>query len=175
MDIIEFSTPKVLFIKGVFIKDCTTIDDLFDEQILDQAHDDIDEVSTYMNLPTVFYSLKKWPKQTNIHCFYCDLQFEGTPVFIPKTIVPSKEGFTMGTEGCFCGFNCGMSHIDLFYPKINDNVNKKNMLKLLFKVFTGKTVSKIENAPLKYKMVKYGGMYSFQDYKNAIKALVNSY
>lgn len=170
MDIVELHTPKVLFIKGVFIKDCTTIDDLFDEQIMDQVHDDPVEINIYTPLPTIFYSMKLWPAKTNLRCFYCDMNFEDVPKFAPKTIEPSKEGYTMTTEGCFCTFNCVVSFIDLYYPKIHDNLNKKNMLKLLHKVFTGNAVTEIKKSPSKYNMIQYGGMWTHQEFaKNSPK------
>lgn len=164
MDIIENTIPKVLFIKGVFLKDCVPIDDLFDEQIMGQITDDPIEINTYTPLPSIFYTLKQWPKKTNLKCFYCDRKFDTLPIFVPKTIEPSKDGYTMATEGCFCTFNCGVSYINLMYSKIHDNLNKKNMLKLLYKVFTGKTTTEIPCSPSKYEMIHYGGTMNNQEY-----------
>jgi hypothetical protein len=168
MDIVDYSSPKVLFIKGVFIKDCIPIDDLFDEQIMNQVDDDPLEISTFIPLPTIFNGMKSWPDKTNIRCFYCDRTFDSIPVFIPKTIEISKEGYMMATEGCFCTFNCAVSHIKLYYPKIHDELNKKNMLKLLYKVFHKKTVSDIEKSPSKYEMRQYGGDINNQEYGKLI-------
>jgi len=171
MDIIEFAVPKVLFIKGVFIKDCIPIDDLFDEQIMDQLEEDSIEINTYNALPSMFYNMKQWPTKTNLRCFYCDRNFDTIPKFVPKTIEPSKDGYTMATEGCFCTFNCGASYINLIYPKIHDKLNKKNMLKLLYKVFTGKTTTEIQCSPSKYGMIHYGGDINNQDYGKSISKI----
>lgn len=170
MDIIEFSTPKILFIKGVFKKDCVLVDDLFNKKILNQITDikEVTKNNNYKPLPAIFDGLNFWPKETCLKCFYCDRKFEEVPVFIPKTIEPSKDGYIMSTEGCFCTFNCASSYIDIYYHKINDNLNKKNMLKLLYKVFTGKTVTNIENSPSKYKLIYYGGDLTNLEYGKLI-------
>lgn len=168
MDIVEFKTPKVLFIKGVFIKDCVPVDDLFDEQIMDQARDDPIEINSFTPLPTLFTGLDEWPDKTNLRCYYCDRVTDNTPVFVPKTIEPSKNGYIMATEGSFCTFNCAVHYIDFYYPKIHDNLNKKNMLKLLYKVFYGKTVTEILKSPSKYDMVCYGGNLTQKEYEKLI-------
>ena len=167
MDIIEFKNPKVLFIKDIFIKDCVPVDDLFDEKIMDQLEDPI-KINMYTPLPRLFYDMKRWVKKTDLKCFYCDRNFNKVPVFIPKTIEPGRESYIMVTEGCFCSFNCAVSYIDIYYPKIHDNLNKKNMLKLLYKVFTGRTISEIPKAPLKYKLIQYGGNLSNQEYESLL-------
>jgi hypothetical protein len=164
MNIVEFNRPSVLFIKGVFIKDCIPIDDMFDARILERAKDELVYPDPFTPLPTIFYGFDTWPKTTNLRCYYCDRTFETTPFFIPKTIEPSKEGYTMSTEGCFCTFNCAVHHVDLYYQKIHDNLNKKNMIKLLYRVFHGVQVSEIPPSPSKYEMICYGGELSHQEY-----------
>ena len=163
MNIIEFGRPTVLFIKGVFIKDCVPIDDMFDARILERAKDEPVFVDAFTPLPTIFHGFETWPKSTNIRCYYCDRTFETVPIFIPKTIEYSIK-YTIATEGCFCTFNCAIRHIDLYYIKIHDNLNKKNMLKLLYRIRYGNQVSEIPPAPSKYEMMCYGGELSQQEY-----------
>ena len=38
MNIKEYKIPKILFIKGVFIKDCILLDDIFEKQIIEQLN-----------------------------------------------------------------------------------------------------------------------------------------
>lgn len=171
MNIVEFKLPTVLFIKGIFIKDCIPIDDLFDAQIMERAKGDPVEVMPFVPLPTIFYGFETWPTSANIRCYYCDRMFDDVPVFVPKTIEPSREGYTMATEGCFCTFNCAVSYVDLYYQNINDNLNKKNMLKLLYKVRYGKRVSEIAPAPSKYQMLCYGGELSPTEYGKQLRSV----
>lgn len=171
MDIIEFKTPTVLFIKGVFIKDCIPIDDLFDEQILARAMDVPVDICTFTPLPTIFYNCDTWLTSTNLKCYYCDRNFDSMPIFVPKTIEPSKDGYTMSTEGCFCTFNCAARYIDLHYSKIHDNLNKKNMLKLLYRVMRGKYIAEIPPAPSKYDMICYGGSLTNTDYGKSMVSI----
>ncbi len=79
---------KMLFLPGVFIKDCPTNDESDVEEIRLSSEDEDDigvDVSSfnttevrksvikeYDSIPTQFTTLDKWPKQTNLLCWTCD-------------------------------------------------------------------------------------------------------
>jgi hypothetical protein len=107
--------PKILFIKGVFKKDCVLIDDFFEKQLVGDAMNEcsnIDNINSvqkedypfqeinsiqdnrinyYNKLPTIFENINMWPTQTNLLCWYCSLSFDTMPVFIPKIIEPTMR------------------------------------------------------------------------------------
>ena len=72
----EFKRNKILFIKGVFLKNCTRIDEIFEEQITE--HLNYQEEIVYQSVPTSFNGLDSWVQKTNVRCWYCDLNFQNT-------------------------------------------------------------------------------------------------
>jgi hypothetical protein len=175
LNIKEYKLSKILFIKGVFLNNCTPIDDLFEQQLMDQITAD-KPIIKYDKLPSTFTSIDKWTKTVNIQCWNCNLMFDTIPVFIPLSVeVVSCDNYNIGVEGCFCSFTCASYFIDIKYKKIYDNINKKNMLKLLWKIFHKSTnmIKFFSNAPCKYNMIHYGGDRSIKDFKSEIQKIEN--
>jgi hypothetical protein len=169
----EFKVPKILFIRGVFLKDCIPIDDIFEQQLIDRLDEEKIKINEFDMIPSVFTTLNAWVKKVNIHCWYCDLNFEAHPVFIPRLIEPTSDGYTIGTEGCFCTFSCAMAHINIHYPKIYDNVRKHDMLKFLYKIFHTAKVREILASPSRYEMTQYGGHLEIHEYRTKIMTITH--
>jgi hypothetical protein len=169
----EFKVPKILFIRGIFLKDCIHIDDIFEQQLIDRLDEEEIKVMKFDKIPTVFTSLDTWLKKVNIRCWFCDLNFETIPVFIPKLIEPASSGYTIGTEGCFCTFSCAMAYINLYYPKIYDNVRKHDMLKFLYKMFHDSKVREILASPSRHEMFQYGGSLEIHQYRTKIMEITH--
>lgn len=167
----EYIEPTLLFLKGVYIKDCIPVDDIFERRIIEQLASD-NPVIHYTELPSNFTDLNKWVKKTNLKCWYCDLNFDDPPVFIPKIIERvGADNFNISVSGCFCSFCCAASHIDLYYPKICNNVEAIEMLKFLYKIFNRKAIKEISRAPLKFTRTSYGGEIDDCVYKNQINVI----
>lgn len=103
------NVPKVLFIKGIFKKDCLS-DDIFEKKILENSNitqltmdcttiqptidnpfgqdDNTTFFVNYKKLPSVFETIDTWPKTSNLLCWNCSRKFKTIPVFIPKVIEP---------------------------------------------------------------------------------------
>jgi|SRR6476661_716256 len=89
--------PKILFIKGVFKKNCIS-DDIFEEKIMENIDSDNTQYTetesvpnnyvNYVKLPETFVNINTWPKTTNLLCWYCNQKFNTVPVFIPGVIEP---------------------------------------------------------------------------------------
>lgn len=170
MDIKEYKVSKILFIKGVFIKDCIPIDDIFEQQIIDQLNID-NPVDIYCVIPSNFMGLDTWVQKTNLKCWYCDLKFENMPIFIPRLIEPAVSGYNIGTHGCFCSFCCAMKYNNLHNNKLCENIRVKEMLLFLYNIFNGSKVKEIFSSPSKYEMTPYGGSIDPLIYRNKIHAL----
>ena len=166
----EYKIPTILFIKGVFIRDCIPIDDIFEKQIREQLNTD-NPIIYYDKFPSIFYNMKTWIKKTNIKCWYCDLNFETPPVFIPKTIEHSSSEYSISTFGCFCSFPCATCYCNLYYTKICDNIKINEMIRFLYKIFKGKAIREILQSPSKYEMVQYGGEIDQITYKKKINEI----
>jgi hypothetical protein len=172
MNIGEYKIPKILFIKGVFIKDCIQLDDIFEQQILETLKID-SPIIIYNNLPSVFTNLNSWIKTTNLKCWYCNLTFDNMPVFIPKIIEHSgfNTDYNISTFGCFCSFSCATTHTNLYYPKICDNIKLKEMTRFLYKIFNGRAIKEITQSPSKFDMNQYGGDLDTSMYRNAVELI----
>ena len=173
MNIKEYKESKILFIKGVFIKDCIPLDDIFEQQILEKLNINTHVVS-YTKIPSNFVNNKTWIKNTNVKCWYCDLTFDNIPVFIPKIIEHSGINtidYNIITFGCFCSFCCAVSYIDIYNSKICDNIKLKEMLKFLYMIFNGASIKELLTAPNKYIMEHYGGCTSQVEYRSKINII----
>lgn len=172
MNIKEYKISKILFIKGVFIKDCIPIDDIFEQHIIDQLNLDT-PIDVYSIIPSNFTDLNTWTQKTNLKCWYCDLNFDNMPVFIPRIIEPAttETGYNIGTFGCFCSFCCAISFNNINNSKICENIRVKNMIMFLYKIFNGKNVKEIFPSPSKYQMNHYGGPLDQMVYRNEIHKL----
>jgi hypothetical protein len=173
MNITEYKVPKLLFIRGVFLKDCMPIDDIFEQKLMDQLNLE-DDIVQQEPLPSMFNSMAQWPRNTNIKCWHCDLTFHDIPVFIPKGIdAKSRDTYNISTHGCFCSFNCAAAYNNLYNTKICNNINVREMLLFLYKVFNKKTVYEIPAAPSRYIMKQYCGQLDVAGYQLKIGELKN--
>ena len=75
-----------------------------------------------------------------------------------------------------------MSYINIYYQSLEENLNRKNMLKYLFKIFhendknnKNKRIIEIREAPNKTLMKKYGGSYTVNEYKDLLLKVDNIY
>ena len=101
MNIEEFKESKILFIKGVFIKDCMPMDDIFEQQIVEQLNFETPIIS-YTQLPSIFRSLETWIKKTNIKLTLQGEYLRGskliTKLFQKKEILPQTSRYITRAE-----------------------------------------------------------------------------
>jgi hypothetical protein len=165
--------PTVLFIKGVFQEDCTQIDDIFEEQLLQEAFDT--EKVIFDNIPIILSSLDEYPESSNIKCWHCDLTFDGRPVLLPDIIEKHKDTYKLSIYAGCCSFACGMAYISLYFPKVTEKFAKIDMLKLLYKLLNGKTPIIMKKAPSRHIMIHYGKeITSISEYRQQVQLLDSS-
>jgi len=177
MDIDIDPTPSILFLKGCFIKDCETIEDVFNDRLLhDIKTESYEPESKYNKIKTKFTSLELWPKSNNIDCWHCSCSFESIPIFIPEKITPSPDPEILygdiNVYGNFCSWCCASAHIyDTLKYKLSENIawDMYKMLCILYFIFTNKRINHIPQSLPKTIMKKYGGKISTLEYKNMIK------
>ena len=161
----NYEPPNILFLKGCFLDDCKSVEDLFDQKLLTASQADVDFYTKdikYDKIPTVFENLDTWPKSTNIKCWVCDCVFYTRPIFIPSSIDRDNK---MDTEGNFCFWGCAALYINLHY-NTEERWEKHAMLRKLFTVFTGETIKEIVPAIPKTEMVQYGGKKTIKEFSN---------
>lgn len=174
--------PNILFLRKCFLRDCGTIEDMFDERLIDQT---ISEDILYKNIqvnyneiPIYFTGVETWIKKTNLKCWFCDCCFNNIPIFIPDIVITTIENnvkkFNISTIGNFCSFNCAAAHIELHYAS-NKKTEKHNLLKLLYKIMnSGMIIHEIIPSPPKVLMQQYGGRLTNTEYSNIVLSLTEN-
>jgi hypothetical protein len=165
----DFTEPYILFLKGVTISDIVSIEDIFNERIINTDTFQTKEELQWDILPTKFISLAEWTKTTNIRCWHCTLKFKSMPWFIITS--ESTHGY-YNIKGNFCSCGCLMGYITNNYSKrkhfdIYHNVTK------LYEIFTGRKKFTIECSPSIYCLEMYGGKLTMDNYKKEL-AKINS-
>lgn len=199
------SKPRILFLPGVFLKDCPSPEEDTSEEIVElSSEDELDSIATditqietftikktvirqYDVIPTQFTSKEKWPKLSNLLCWYCDCSFVGMPwpviIGCSKTLVSDDTDVTdisdasllnaqssfneiliMDTHGNFCQPGCSMAYIDTVTdPAIINKHECKRLTMSLIEIFVGGHINYIPSSDPKTNMQKYCGPYGKTD------------
>lgn len=181
MELDNYDEPNILFLRGCFLKNCSSIEDMFDERIMKESFLDgktmpLEEI-VYDKIPEKFVSLETWVKKTNLKCWNCDCNFYTIPIFVPEYMkdpdVPDRKHGDIGVHGNFCSWNCASFYISLMFRDVK--WEKDSMLKILYTIFTGDTIHTIPHAPSKTKMVQFGGSMTRTEYKNNLTEMNSIY
>lgn len=103
-------------------------------------------------------------EKTSVACWWCTLQFNNLPCFIPEKYHNNKY-FVFG---CFCSYNCGLAYI------MNDDEYKiSNRVSLIKRLYNElyETDEPLFPSPPKELLDKYGGPLSEEEYRNIIYKL----
>jgi hypothetical protein len=177
----------VLFLEGVFKRDCKKIEDFFTDRLLGDGKQDM---KMYDRIPMVFTGLDTHPKSTNILCWNCNRTFKTRPWFEPLSIDFVSSGvvgeivkaadlnrdalsgaYNITCSGNFCGPYCVRRWIDTYTKNMADRLNKISMLKFVYEIFMGRKVDDIPAAPRHIDQVQYGGHMSASDYQKKLEDL----
>lgn len=179
---------KVLFLPGVFKKDCQLIEDMFRDKLLikDKKVDD----KVFDKIPSCFTTLENWPKKTNLKCWSCHRYFNSIPWFEPQAIEPiclgsvgkflssvdmkkltNQKIYNIPAKGNFCSCNCVQEYIDRNTKDLSDKINKKKMLEYVYMLIKGKKIIDIRPSPHYTNLKQYGGNYSETEYQHKIDSL----
>lgn len=165
--------PKILFLRGCFLENCNSIEDLFyekilsDGQIITENSNDI----VYDKIPQVFTSVDSWIQTTNLKCWNCDCTFDTLPIFIPLSI---NTDDSMDTLGNFCLWGCAARYINTILD-YDVRWEAHALLRTLYRTFTGKKIEEIIPAEPKTEMIQYGGKKPSKLYIKQLKELNTSY
>ena len=177
----SYNQPNILFLRGCFLGDCDSIEDMFDKRIINESiSKDLYDIKhiIYDKIPPVFTDVNSWLTSTNLKCWTCDRKFYNMPIFIPTALggssIPGKVCGHMDTLGNFCSWNCACSYINLFF-KGRIKWERHEFLKLLYKIFTGDSIDEIIPSPPKVSMRQYGGMMLPDEYTKKIQSLNANY
>lgn len=151
----------ILFIRGCYLSDHEAAVDIYNNSTVTI----IDE-TIYDKIPTTFISQDTWIKSTNLLCWHCSTGVIGSPLFIPTEFYTAKHKDapeTIGVHGNFCSWECCARHIDTYDKHLR--YEKHRMLKELYTIITGKSISIIPRAKPKEDMIIFGGKLTEYQYK----------
>ena len=182
MELSSYDQPNILFLRGCFIGDCNSIEDMFDEQLVNQSMPECElyQISDtlYDEIPKRFISKEKWINNTNLKCWSCDCNFHNVPVFVPASLERSDNVEqlcgSMDVMGNFCSWNCAAQYINLHFTG-SEKWEKHELLKLLHKIFTGSSIDEIVPSLPKTLMKQYGGKKTSQEYRETLMTLNDTY
>lgn len=162
---------NIMFLKGVHLDDYISIENMFEEELLstDMPSQQYDVEVFYKN-PSTFSGLDNWPKQTNLHCWYCSLSFTGMPWFIINFINNTPKGVTMDVRGNFCGCGCLMGWIKQNIPA-RDAFDKVQNAHRLYEIVYGKRTTHIETPMNMYAMQMFGGDLTLEEYRKHVSKI----
>ena len=122
------------------------------------------EISTQeKNIKKGFYNLlsnfKNWNEKTNIKCWWCTYNFTTFPLGCPLDYNQSINKFRV--QGIFCSYSCILAYMK---ENVKDYQNKIYLLKFLYKMLTGSSLS-ISPAPSRYTLIDYGGHLTIEQFR----------
>jgi hypothetical protein len=156
---------EVLYLSGVYKKDCKKVEDMFENALLSEV-EGTSVQSEYSKIPIYFTTLAMWPTCSSLLCWWCHRKFTGRPWFEPQNlevINESKGIYNIGVKGNFCGPRCVKAYIDVNNP-LHLRGDRTDILKIVYEIFNGKKITNIIPMPMPQVQITYGGNISPNDY-----------
>lgn len=170
-----YRPPNILRLSGISVKDYVSTDDLLERQLLEDAsdaHASEQDDTAWDKIPMTFTSLDEWPLSTNLRCWDMDCTFDGRPAFIATYVVENGEGeLEIGVKGNFATFNNAARYIISHYSDREERLKALDLLCLVYRLFTGRKVARIEPAPPKERKLQYGGTWDDDTYWRRLREL----
>lgn len=96
------------------------------------------------------------PEKTEVCCFWCTNSFENTPCFLPV----KEENTIYHVYGNFCRVECALSFV--LHESLDSHVRWERV-SLLHRMY--KVPGRIYPAPSKESLIKFGGCYTYEQFK----------
>ncbi len=141
--------PQTLWLKGVYLRDLVTMDNIFEKTIEDELEKTNDTQSSsssesysntesivYDKIPKVFRNMNNWPKTINIRCSYCTLFIRKIPVPVPSAYEETRDcDQVFDVDTVCCSFPCALSLITESFNNSRLRWSRLGMIKLVRKIF----------------------------------------
>jgi hypothetical protein len=171
MTISTFNEQYILFLKGVSLEDVISIEDIFNQEIIeiDSSNDSkCKDIIVWDKVPSIFTNLENWIGSTNIRCWFCTLKFKSTPWFIITNINKYSDGKIMDVKGNFCSCGCLMGFVKKNYSN-REHFDIYHNVYSLFKIMYNRSIDYITPSPEMYCLKMYGGNLNIEEYQSELK------
>lgn len=162
----NIKVETVLFLAGVFKKDCSKLEL------------QVNKTNEYDSIPMTFTTLDKHPTHTNLLCWNCMRSFKGYPWFEPQTMTcnsKQKKDIHFSCNGNFCSAPCVRRYIDTNTKSLSERTDKIAMLKIEYEILMGKSIDFIPPAPPHTVMIQFGGTMRPDEYILVLAELDSNY
>lgn len=173
MTISSFNEQYILFLKGVSIDDIISIEDIFNQEIIEtDSSEDFKgkEIIVWDKIPSTFTTLENWNTTTNIRCWFCTLKFKSTPWFIITNINKYSDGKIMNIKGNFCSCGCLMGFVKKNYSN-REHFDIYHNVYSLYKIMYKRSITNIIPSPEMYCLKMYGGDLNIEEYQSELKRI----
>ena len=107
---------SLLILRGVYAKDFSPIDSIYDKNSKREFKVEPDTV--YTEMPKKFTDVESWPQFSNLKCWNCDQLPDSYPRFIPMNLESGIAGSDIcDVYGHFDKWNCAVNHVIKEFPK----------------------------------------------------------
>ncbi len=165
-------SSNIMVLKGVIMNNCD-FDNIFDDKFMEDVQRAKQPIKTiYNDIPRIFKDLEQWPKSSNLKCWECSENFYTQPLFLPlnmRTTGVSEDEHEFETHGNFCSWGCLIKYVEEQYKK--DKLKELiDLIKIIYRKFTGNIPIKINPAPSKTLMKQYCGNdgLSLEEFKERV-------
>lgn len=166
---------NILLLPNIKKDDFVSIDDVFENRLLQTAcgdnysNDEIYSSTIYDKIPTRFYNITLWPKQTNLKCWNCDGKCKSFPWFIPTRLFQDEVGDEyFEVKGNFCTLNCVYSYTIKCFKESECIDIHARLIHLYEKIFKTHII-KIPASPNKEEKIEYGGELTTEEFEKEIE------
>lgn len=166
----QIAKPNILFLPKIKKEDFISIDDIFENRILETIDDPItpELLVPFDKIPPRFYNLANWIKTTNLKCWNCCRNFSGLPLFLPSRIMLDDTNTEyLEVKGNFCTINCAYTY-SLCRYKESEVIDIYSKLLLLYEKIYGVKILKIPLSPPKEELKEFGGDLTSEEYEKEI-------
>jgi len=190
---------NILFLRGLKLSDITSIEDVFDDTIMQNIIDHSANSSpiTYKANPVIFIDKSHWPQKSNCLCWMCSSKFDSIPIPIPinmsKMLKKDLPEYFKDLDGDYesesievinlvkgsncCSINCAQKWINIYCRNDGTHDDRTKLLKIIYKKLYNKYIGKIVESPDHTQQRQYSGEYGIspQEYRNKIKEINEEY
>ena len=112
-----------------------------------------------------FTGAEDWPNTTGLKCWFCCLNFDVFPKFIPTYIKETeRDQYEIGVMGNFCSFGCAAGYVRHVAKTPADFEIYMSRLCHLHWIFMGEYIHIIEPPQPTHVMKEYGGTMNREQY-----------